>query len=335
MAKIRVDPAILKDSSRIIASTSNSVRLSANNLISVASIAPSYDGQFGSKVRAISNAANFRAQAIFARESIFSDKLKQRAQLFQNEDSPNYCKLPSLYRNSIFIQQSLILQIMKSLASHKIPFGLQKIHFAFIPSLRKIVSFKVDVNQLLEQKQIWQSGPGRPPLDKKKIELKIKAGEISAWKLPEGATRPIETALGGIRAGFQPKLEAGKVEGGVGVGLEKGKGFAGAYGSVTALTGGASGMIGSKEKEIGGDITIKAGHLEGFAGYRDGTVGAKLGGSLVSAEGTLGLNMAGSNVGVTAGIGAKFELGLQVGKNSRLFLGPFTIGLNISEALGY
>ena len=50
-----------------------------------------------------------------------------------------------------------------------------------------------------------------------------------------------------------------------------------------------------------------------FAGYRHGTVGAKIGGSLMSADGDVGVNVAWANVGLHGEIGLKAELGFKLG----------------------
>jgi uncharacterized protein YukE len=193
---------------------------------------------------------------------------------------------------------------------------------------------KVKVNNdhwfIGREHKLWPERRGRPRKNRKKKKLRIAAFEGSVWeKESTGSTK-----LGGVRLGGKAKAEALKGEVGLGVDLEGGSSMVGAYAGGTLITTGASGVIGNTDLGLGGGVDLTAGEAEAFVGFKDGRVGAKIGGSLVSAEGTVGMNVAGWNVGLAGEVGVKFELGIEAGKKTRVHLGPVSIGLNIGEALG-
>ena len=112
-----------------------------------------------------------------------------------------------------------------------------------------------------------------------------------------------------------------------------GKWMAGAAAEVYGARGKIEGaLVGDKNLGWTAGVQAKALSAEGFIGYRDGSVGGKVGVNLASIEGETGINVAGANVGVSGGIGLKLELGLELGKKSRVHFGPFTLGFSFGGA---
>jgi len=182
--------------------------------------------------------------------------------------------------------------------------------------------------------KLWPERRGRPRKNRSKRELRMAAWKDELWE----TDLEKDTHLGGVRLGGKAEARAFEGEWGGGIDLEGKSKMAGLYAAGTAFTVGASGVVGSTDLGvgIGGDVTV--GEAELFAGFKDGRVGAKVGGTLASVEGTAGANVAGWNVGLTGEAGVKFELGLDievsVHKKVRVDLGPVSIGLSIGEALG-
>lgn len=190
------------------------------------------------------------------------------------------------------------------------------------------VEFDADLFSLGREHKYWPNRVGRPPESEPKLRMPVWKDEV--WD----REKTDHTHLGGVRMGGKAEAKALGGEAGVGVDFEKGKAEIGAFAAGTLVTAGTSGVIGSTDLGLAGGVDVTAGEAEAFVGLHSGTVGAKVGGTIASVEGTIGVDVAGWNVGATGEIGLKFELGLEVGKKSRVYLGPVTIGLNIGEALG-
>jgi hypothetical protein len=144
--------------------------------------------------------------------------------------------------------------------------------------------------------------------------------------------------LGGLQTGIKHDIKVGAGSAGIGFGLDgKGQAYAGAYAGVTGFDaeGSAAVALGVAGLGVGVGGAVKALDGEAFFGYKDGEVGAKIGGDLVSAEGTVGLNVGDHNVGVTGKVGVGFELGLKVGEKTEIDLGPFEVGLEFGDKLGF
>lgn len=71
---------------------------------------------------------------------------------------------------------------------------------------------------------------------------------------------------------------------------------------------------------------------EAQAGLRQNSLGASIGASALTASGGAGVNIAGFNIGVTGGIGAKVELGFQIGAKTELKLPFITVGFTVGSA---
>ena len=91
-------------------------------------------------------------------------------------------------------------------------------------------------------------------------------------------------------------------------------------------------MVGDQNLGWTGGVDVKVLQAKAFAGYYDGSVGAEAGINLASIKGETGVNIAGANVGVNAEIGFKLELGLSVGKNTKVKLGPISFGISFGGA---
>ena len=87
MGEIRVDPAALKSNAKQIVTVSTAVQKAGDLTWRSASDAPSYDGQFGPKVRAMGQAALTRARKHSGSTQTLSDSLNRRADAFEAADS--------------------------------------------------------------------------------------------------------------------------------------------------------------------------------------------------------------------------------------------------------
>jgi hypothetical protein len=81
-------------------------------------------------------------------------------------------------------------------------------------------------------------------------------------------------------------------------------------------------VIGSENLGLTDGASVKVLSADAFAGFQDGTLGAKVGVDLGSVEGSVGVDVAGVNVGVDASIGLKAEFGFEIGKKVEVHL-PF------------
>lgn len=132
-------------------------------------------------------------------------------------------------------------------------------------------------------------------------------------------------------------LQLGQVEGGLRAGANEDGVYAGVYGGMTLAKAAGTAVLGSAlfGFTVGG--TVKAGSVEGSITGKAGTDGAYVeagaGASLVSGQVDIGMNLAGANVGVTAGASVGFEIGIKFGTTTEVALGPFKIGLHIGKAI--
>jgi hypothetical protein len=126
----------------------------------------------------------------------------------------------------------------------------------------------------------------------------------------------------------------GKVQSGAAFGYdhESGKYSAGGFveGSTYQLTG--EGVVGNNYAGVTGDVQVDGPRGEAFIGYKDGSMGASIGGSIVSGETGIGVNVANVNVGVRGGLSFGLELGLKIGADTEIKLGPFKLGLSFGAA---
>jgi WXG100 family type VII secretion target len=132
-----------------------------------------------------------------------------------------------------------------------------------------------------------------------------------------------------------PDAEGFSVLGGS-VGAQAGvtsKGFqAGPYGEGYVAQAKTGGVWGDENLALTGGLTGKALAAEGFAGIRNNSLGASIGGTLISIKGEAGTNVAGVNVGLTGEVGLKAELGFQIGQETKLKLPFVTIGFAFGGA---
>lgn len=87
-------------------------------------------------------------------------------------------------------------------------------------------------------------------------------------------------------------------------------------------------VLGSQQLGLAGSGNVTGPEAHGQLGLRDGSVGADIGGSLISATGSAGVDIAGHNVGVNATVGLKAELGFSIGKHTEIKLPFVSIGFN-------
>lgn len=86
MARIRVDPVILRQASQGASGIGATLSQVGGSVLGKASSAPSYDGQFGPRVQAIGSEASARAQGFSTRMNDLSGQLQRRAQAFEAAD---------------------------------------------------------------------------------------------------------------------------------------------------------------------------------------------------------------------------------------------------------
>ncbi len=147
----------------------------------------------------------------------------------------------------------------------------------------------------------------------------------------------VDLFSGALKSGeFFGGYGKGELGGGLaGIGLKKvdGKWLLGGALEVYAARAKVEGtMVGDKDLGWTGGVDVKVLQGKAFAGYYDGSVGAEAGVNLASIKGETGVNIAGANVGVNAEIGFKLELGLSVGKNTKVKLGPISFGISFGGA---
>lgn len=159
------------------------------------------------------------------------------------------------------------------------------------------------------------------------IEYAVKEGSLL-----EGIKQGGTTIFGiPVRGSVEGQLGTGEL--GLGAGLSKDGISAGGYGELSAATGEAVGVIGTKNLGITGDLGGKALSGEVFVGIKDNQFGAKIGGTLISAEGAVGVNVAGVNVGLKGEIGLKAELGFEFGAKGVEVKLPFiSLGIDFGSA---
>ena len=147
----------------------------------------------------------------------------------------------------------------------------------------------------------------------------------------------VDLFSGALKSGeFFGGYGKGELGGGLaGIGLKKvdGKWLLGGALEVYAARAKVEGtMVGDKDLGWTGGVDVKVLQGKAFAGYYDGSVGAEAGVNLASIKGETGVNIAGANVGVNAEIGFKLELGLSIGKNTKVKLGPISFGISFGGA---
>ncbi|WP_110517185.1 WXG100 family type VII secretion target [Herpetosiphon llansteffanensis] len=129
------------------------------------------------------------------------------------------------------------------------------------------------------------------------------------------------------------KYQVGYGEVGIGLGVNGDKKFTiGPYGEATVAKGELTNVYGNKNLAYTETLEGKALSVEGFAGIKDGSLGATVGGTLVSVTGTKGVNVAGVNVGVSAEVGLKAELGFSIGKTTKVKLPFVSFGISFGGA---
>ncbi len=335
---IRVDPAVLKQCSGNISGVGNNINLTGQGVVGLSRSAPSYNGQFGPRVQAIGMEALTRSQGLSAQMNDHSTKLQVRAQAFEAADmggvsafifsdpafsNPNNLLVFGRFPDSS-IEKYMCLGAASSAPSKFWTGGLVLDKWWEKWEAEKTLGFIGKSKKL----PIFGETRGRPYKNEKGEKLKLN---FPVWEGRACSTGEDPVRLGGVPINFA----AGALAVGLGTGFDsKGRLYGGLNIEGTLAEANTSGtLLGDKNLGLGGSAGIQVGHADAFAGYKDGTVGAEIGVDLVRAEGTLGGNFAGKNVGVTGSIGIGFKLGFKIGKDTKIALGPFEIGFHIGEAL--
>lgn len=126
----------------------------------------------------------------------------------------------------------------------------------------------------------------------------------------------------------------GKWEAGAKVGVnKKGKWDAGLYAEGSVFEAHGTKVFGSSAFGFTPTAAMAVGSAEAFAGMKDNRVGASIGGSLVSGELGLGLNIFGYNISLSGGLGLGLEAGFKIGAKTEGKLGPFKLGISFGKAI--
>lgn len=193
------------------------------------------------------------------------------------------------------------------------------------------------------------SGSGNPVLDFLKHVFVDKASIKGTARLfQDGKFKPYlggsySTSFAGDSVGWDNiagtpldvkfKGDLGKISAKLGIGMtDKGGIQAGIDAKAYVATGTATAVMGDQNLAYTDSTEVKALGVEGFAGYKDGSVGATVGANLVSVERQVGFNIGGYNISLTGEVGVKAELGGSIGKNTEIKVGPFSIGLSFGGA---
>lgn len=180
-------------------------------------------------------------------------------------------------------------------------------------------------------------------------EIAIKGpGENKGWrtgdvsinqKLVEGEYYDFDNVKSDILFGgedygdYTYDAKVGTAEAGIGIEVnEDGDLSAGGYFRASAGEVSADAVIG--DEDFGGSVggKVEGPSVEGFIGLKDGSVGGEIGGTLISAEGSAGVNIAGANVGVSGGVMLGANVGFKIGKKTEIKLGIFKIGLILGKS---
>ncbi len=106
----------------------------------------------------------------------------------------------------------------------------------------------------------------------------------------------------------------------------------GPYGEFTTIKVEHEDVIGDEDLGFTRTDEVKGPGADALLGYKDGSAGAYIGFSAVSAKSEMGVNVAGVNVGVSAEVGLKAEYGLKIGKEIEIKLPFFSFGVSFGDA---
>lgn len=164
----------------------------------------------------------------------------------------------------------------------------------------------------------------------------VSFGEHDAWSGKSAFSPGVGVQYGKEGAIFGDPSEdgfsffGGEIAGGAGIG-EDGV-TAGLSGEAYMAKGKVDGVLGDEQLGVTGGLEGKAMAIDGFAGIKDNSIGASVGGTLASVKGDVGANVAGVNVGVNAEVGIKAELGFKVGQHTEVKLPFVTVGFSFGKA---
>jgi hypothetical protein len=106
----------------------------------------------------------------------------------------------------------------------------------------------------------------------------------------------------------------------------------GASADVTAVKARDERVLGSRQLGLTAGAELDVGSADGFAGLRDGEIGAEIGASPATLHRSVGVDVAGYNIGVEEAMGWKWEWGLKIGKVTEVKLPFVSLGFTIGKA---
>ncbi len=91
-------------------------------------------------------------------------------------------------------------------------------------------------------------------------------------------------------------------------------------------------LVGSKSLGFTTGVEGEAVGVDGSAGFKDGTLSADVGGTLVSTTESAGINLDGLNASINGTIGLKAEIGFEIGAQTEIKLPFISFGFSLGEA---
>ena len=295
MTLIKVDPGLLQSSGQDIQGNAQTISSAGSSVLDAASSAPSYNGQFGPLVAPIGQEAYAKLGSSANQLNDIGARLSFKGTEFQAVDNESLSDIGST-GGYPFSQFSDPSSGFSTI--------MENPTYPFLRLGGLINTTGEDINNI--------------------GAFITKGGSYNheAWGMDPSA----HGNWGGVPVAGQDKIDLLQAQAGFGV--------SGVYANATIASDEIDGAIGNTNFGLTGDVKETVGSVEAFAGVHDNEAGFKVGGDLVSAEASGGVNLGGANVSATAQVGVGFELGLTVGPTIQADLGPFEVSFSISPATG-
>lgn len=145
-------------------------------------------------------------------------------------------------------------------------------------------------------------------------------GELSIGDSLLSYSEQGQTDIAGVPLSYEGRLDV--LGGEAGAVFDVANGDLYAYGEGYGAQASGNFTLGNEYASVSGNGTATVLGAEGWAGVRDGQIGAEIGATLASVEGELSGTVAGMDIGVGAEVGLKAELGFSVGDEVKIDL-PF------------
>ncbi len=182
----------------------------------------------------------------------------------------------------------------------------------------------------------WLGEKAKLEPDGKLFEFDFKKGGEGGSKSPFSPELAVKYGVAGsVWGDDEAKNGWAAVGGGAGVkfGMDKEGPIAALYAEAYGFSAkGETLFAGDKDLGVTGAGQVKVLAGEAVAGFKDGSLGATIGGTLASVKGEVGANVAGYNVGVSGEVGLKAELGFKIGKKTEIKLPFVTLGISFGGA---